>query len=109
MSMEAFGDIGIGVVAAVLILREVFSYLKSRDKLSALDTGDGECEDAAAKLASIEDKMNSLATSTASMVSVMEKCDAAGLPLVYRDGSLTQAIQTLGTSIERLSSKVERL
>ena len=92
-------------MVALLILKEVFTFVQ-KTRASARGV---ECEDATAKLAGIEDKMNSLVSSTASMASVMEKSDSSGLPLIYRDGSLTQAIATLSSSIASLTDKVNRL
>ena len=104
--MEAMGDAGVVGVVALFIIKEVFSFVKSYKK----DAGDtSECDDATEKLASLETKLASLVTSSQSMAAVMEKCDASGLPLVYRDGSLTDAIRTLNSSISSLATKVERI
>ena len=106
MSLEAVGDAGVVGVVALFILKEVFSFVKSYKK----EKGDtSECDDATEKLASLETKLASLVTSSQSMAAVMEKCDASGLPLVYRDGSLTDAIRTLNASISSLATKVERI
>ena len=105
MSLEAFGDAGVVGVVALFILKEVFAFVKSYKK----ESGDAECEDAVTKLANVETKLASLVTSSQSMAAVMEKCDSSGLPLVYRDGSLTEAIKTLNASITSLATKVERI
>jgi hypothetical protein len=105
MNLEALGDFGIIGIAVVLILREVFAYLKHRDTLS-LTTGDGECEDAAARLAKIDEQLSVLATSSQRMCTVLEQTDSRGLPLVYRDGTLTEAIAALGRSIEKLEVRL---
>ena len=105
MSLEAMGDAGIVGVIALFILKEVFSFVKTYKKPS----GDAECEDALTKLTSLETKLSSLASSSQNMAAVMEKCDSSGLPLVYRDGSLTEAIKTLNASISALTAKVHRL
>lgn len=106
MSLEAMGDAGVVGVVALFILKEVFSFVKSYKKENP---DSSECDDATAKLTSVETKLATLVTSTQSMAAVMEKCDASGLPLVYRDGSLTDAIKTLNSSITSLATKVERL
>ena len=107
MNLEALGDFGIIGVAVVLILREVFAYLKHRDSLSAT-SGDADCEDAVTRLAKMDERLAMIGTSSERMCTVLEKSDASGLPLIYRDGTLTQAIRTLNTSIAALAAKVER-
>ena len=98
--MENLGDIGIGVVAAVLILREVFSFLKSQ-KLAAT-VGDDPHD-------RIEADLATLVASTGQMAAMMLKTDDSGTPLVYTPRSLTTAIDALAKNIDRLTDKVERV
>ena len=105
MSLESFGDAGVVGVVALFILKEVFAFVKSHKK----GTEGVECDDALAKLSSVEDSLSALVTSSHNMVAVIEKCDPSGLPLVYRDGSLTDAIKTLNSTINTLASKVQSL
>jgi hypothetical protein len=98
--MENLGDIGIGVVAAVLILREVFSFLKSQ-KLTAIAGDDPHDR--------IEADLATLVASTGQMAAMMLKTDDGGTPLVYTPRSLTTAIDQLAKNIDRLTDKVERV
>lgn len=108
MNLDSLGDVGVVGVCVLLILREVFAYLKSRES-AATPTADGECEDAVTRLATIEENMAALATSTTSLQTLMMKTDADGLPLVYTPRSLTSAIEGLGRSVDRLEQKIERV
>lgn len=106
MSLESFGDAGVVGVVALFILKEVFAFVKSHKKA---DDGGADCDDALTKLSNVEDNLSALVTSSHNMVAIMEKCDPSGLPLVYRDGSLTEAIRTLNSTINTLASKVQSL
>ncbi|MAG27426.1 hypothetical protein CMI47_17985 [Candidatus Pacearchaeota archaeon] len=108
MGLEALGDAGIGIVAAVLIVREVLNFLKAREApIQASE--DGECDEAIGRLVRMEEQMSALASSTSEIATLMLRVDADGLPLVYFPRSLSAAISELGKSVERLSSKVDRL
>jgi len=105
MNLDSLGDVGIVGVCVLLILREVFAFLKTRELAS--DPG-VECEDATAKIASIEESMATLAASTSSIQTLIQKTDADGLPLVFTPRSLTAAIEGLGRSVDRLEQKLDR-
>ena len=111
MNLDSLGDVGIVGVCVLLILREVFAFLKSREES---ETPAVDCEEALTKLpcsnrlAPIEDSMAKIAASSASIQAVLEKTDADGLPLVYTPRSLTSAIEGLGKSVDRLEQKLER-
>ncbi len=98
--MNDFGDIGVAGVLVMLVLREVFNFLKSSDA--------GEAE-VVAKLDRMEEQSAAMAASTQQMAALMLKTDDTGTPLVYTPRSLTSAIDTLAKNIDRLTDKVDRL
>ncbi len=115
MGLESLGDAGIGIVAAVLIIREVMGYLKAREQTSAITADDGDCDEAIGKLNKIDDKVDDLQSgvadlrgATIQMSTILSKTDPDGLPLCYTPRSLTTSLDSLGKSIEKLSDKVER-
>lgn len=98
MGLDSLGDAGIGIIAAVLIIREVMGYLKARESAS----GGGDCDKA-------EETLSEIAASTQAMSAILVKTDSDGLPLCYTPRSLTTAIESLAVGIEKLSDRVERL
>ena len=105
MNLDSLGDVGIVGVCVLLILREVFAFLKTRGLNPDPNL---ECEDATVKIASIEESMATLAASTSSIQTLLQKTDADGLPLVFTPRSLTSAIEGLGRSVDRLEQKLDR-
>jgi len=104
MGLEGVGDAGIVGVLVVLVLREVFSFLKSKEA-----SMDGDCDDAMIKLSQIDDKVDDLQGATQAMSAILTRTDADGLPLAYTPRSLTTTLDALGKSVERLGDKVDRL
>ena len=98
--MQDFGDIGVAGVLVMLVLREVFNFLKSND------SGDGET---VARLDRMEEQTAAIASSTQQMAVLMLKTDDGGTPLVYTPRSLTAAVDALAKNIDRLTDKVDRL
>lgn len=119
MSLESLEGAGVVGIVALLIIKEVFNFVKAYAKkneplaASAAPSGgsttDADCDEALNRLTKMDERMASLASSTKRMCTVLEKSDSSGLPLIYRDGSLTQAVAALGVSIEKLTDKVDRL
>ena len=105
MGLEALGDAGIGIVAAVLIVREVLNFLKYREANSTVE--DGDCEEALGRFAKMEQQMSSLASSTSEIATLMLRVDADGLPLVYTPRTLTSAVTELGKSVVNLNRSVD--
>lgn len=101
MGLEYLGDAGIGIIAAVLIVREVMGYLKTREA-SAGSASSADCDKA-------EETLTEIAKSTQAMSAILVKTDSDGLPLCYTPRSLTTAIESLASGIDKLSDKVERL
>ena len=108
MGLEALGDAGIGVVAAVLIIREVLGYLKAREAREAAAAGadDGECDEAIGKLNSIDGKLDDLAGATLQMSAILSRTDPDGLPLCYTPRSLVSTLEKLAASVDRLGERV---
>ena len=118
MGLESLGDAGIGIVAAVLIIREVMSFLAKREDAAAKVAGasDDDCDEAMVKLTRVETQMASLVASSQQMATILSRTDESGAPMVYTPRSLTAAITALGrtetkliSAVERLTDKVERL
>ena len=108
MGLEALGDAGIGVVAAVLIIREVLSYLKAREAREAASSGadDGDCDEAMGKLNTIDDKLDDLTGATLQMSAILTRTDPDGLPLCYTPRSLTVTLDKLASSVDRLGERI---
>ncbi|MAH45432.1 hypothetical protein CMI37_06360 [Candidatus Pacearchaeota archaeon] len=108
MGLEALGDAGIGVVAAVLIIREVLSYLKAREAREAASKGDddGDCDEALGKLDSIDGKLDDLAGATLQMSAILSRTDPDGLPLCYTPRSLVSTLEKLASSVDRLGERI---
>lgn len=102
--MEYLTEVSAAGILAVIVLKTVFDFLKSRED------ADPDCEDAGARLASLDSSMAQIAASTAAVAELCSKVDSGGLPLIYRDAQSTQRLTTtlesLGRSVERLSDKV---
>jgi len=105
MGLEAFGDAGVGIVAAVLIIREVLGYLKAREAANA-DADDGDCDEAIGKLNSIDGKLDDLAGATLQMSAILSRTDPDGLPLCYTPRSLGTTLEKLAASVDRLGERV---
>lgn len=101
---EILTQVGVGGILAMLILKEVFGFLKSRDS-DGLTNGDG-CEDARAQLDRVGEQTKALVDSTTAMVTLVSATDPTGLPLIYRD---SQAMNRLNTTLEALQRSIERL
>ena len=115
MGIEHLGDAGIGIVAAVLIIREVMGYLKAREASSASGGDDGDCDEAVGRLNKIDDKVDDIQSgvadlrgSTVQMAAILSKTDPDGLPLCYSPRSLTTSLSALSASGEKLSDKIDR-
>ena len=108
MNLDSLGDMGIVGVCVLLILREVFAYLKTREQADVL-VQSGDCDDVVSKILSMEESMVALAGSTSAIQTLIQKTDADGLPLVFTPRSLTAAIEGLGRSVDRLEQKIERI
>ncbi len=105
MGLEALGDAGIGIVAAVLIIREVFSFLKAREAASRGDD-DGDCDEALGKLKSIDTKLDDMSAATLQMSAILSRTDPDGLPLCYTPRSLVATLEKLASSVDRLGERV---
>jgi hypothetical protein len=115
VGLEHLGDAGIGIVAAVLIIREVMGYLKAREQTSAITADDGDCDEAIGKLNKIDDKVDDIQSgvadlrgATVQMSAILSKTDPDGLPLCYSPRSLTTSLTALSSSVEKLGDKIDR-
>ena len=107
MGLESLGDAGIGIVAAVLIIREVMSYLKTREAtLAGAQPQDDDCDEAIGKLNSMDDKIDDLSAATQSMAAILTRTDPDGLPLCYTPRSLTLTLEKLAGSVDRLGERI---
>ena len=107
MGLEHLGDAGIGIVAAVLIIREVMNFLAKRE--AAMSTGssdDGECDEAIGKLNSMDGKLDDLNAATQSMAAILTRTDPDGLPLCYTPRSLGTSLEKLAASVDRLGERI---
>ena len=106
MGLEMLGDAGIGIVAAVLIIREVMSYLSKREAALAASSDDGECDEAMGKLNSMDGKLDDLSAATQSMAAILTRTDPDGLPLCYTPRSLGTSLEKLAVSVDRLGERI---
>jgi len=104
MGLEGFGDLSIGLVACVLVLREVFAFLSKRESLAATDQG-GDCDDARATLGQIDGKLDDLNAATQSMAAILTRTDPDGLPLCYTPRSLGKSVERLAESVDKLAAR----
>jgi len=104
MGLEVLGDAGIGIIAAVLIIREVFSFLKTREAASKDD--DGDCDEALGKLKSIDTKLDDMSAATLQMSAILSRTDPDGLPLCYTPRSLVSTLEKLAASVDRLGERI---
>mgnify|MGYP003626813113 CR=1 FL=1 len=115
MGLDSLGDAGIGIVAAVLIIREVMGYLKAREASSSSGGDDADCDEAIGKLNKIDDKVDDIQSgvadlrgATVQMSAILSKTDPDGLPLCYSPRSLTTSLSALSNSVEKLGDKIDR-
>lgn len=109
MGLETIGDAGIGIVAAVLIIREVLNFISRRDAAAAAaasDNGDDDCDEAIGKLNTIDGKLDDLAGATLQMSAILSRTDPDGLPLCYTPRSLGSTLEKLAASVDRLGERV---
>jgi len=108
MGLETIGDAGIGIVAAVLIIREVLNFISRRDAAaaSASSGGDDDCDEAIGKLNTIDGKLDDLAGATLQMSAILSRTDPDGLPLCYTPRSLGSTLEKLAASVDRLGERV---
>ena len=108
MGLESIGDAGIGIVAAVLIIREVLNFISRRDAAaaSASSGGDDDCDEAIGKLNTIDGKLDDLAGATLQMSAILSRTDPDGLPLCYTPRSLGSTLEKLAASVDRLGERV---
>jgi len=108
MGLESIGDAGIGIVAAVLIIREVLGFISRRDAAaaSASSGGDDDCDEAIGKLNTIDGKLDDLAGATLQMSAILSRTDPDGLPLCYTPRSLGSTLEKLAASVDRLGERV---
>lgn len=105
MGLEVLGDAGIGIIAAVLIIREVFSFLKAREAASRVDD-DGDCDEALGRLNSIDGKLDDMSAATLQMSAILSRTDPDGLPLCYTPRSLVSTLEKLAASVDRLGERI---
>ena len=103
MALESLGDAGIGIVAAVLIIREVMSFLKAREESRG---GDDDCDEAMNKINGIDGKIDDLSAATQSMAAILTRTDPDGLPLCYTPRSLGASLDKLAQSVDRLGERI---
>jgi|TARA_A100001518_G_C1223626_1_gene69608 hypothetical protein len=103
---NAIGGLSAGGILLLLVIREFLSHMsKSKEaEKQASSSGDDD-----SKLQSIDDQMKQIATSTGAICMLVEKVDSSGLPLIYRDQRLPDAVDGLNKSIEKLGDRVEKL
>ena len=108
MGLETIGDAGIGIVAAVLIIREVLNFISRRDAAaaSASSGGDDDCDEAIGKLNTIDGKLDDLAGATLQMSAILSRTDPDGLPLCYTPRSLGSTLEKLAASVDRRGERV---
>ena len=104
MGPENLESVGIAGILVVLVLREVFSFLKSREAVVSIE------EDPSSNAHSrIEEAVAALASTSAQMATILCRTDDTGAPMVYVPRSLSKAIEDLAKNIERLTDKVDRI
>jgi len=108
--VEELGGLG-GLSAAgifiLIILREVFSFLKEKeDKPSAPDPDPDCVREIDDQLKLIREAQVRTAANCEKMAEVMSAKDSDGLPLVYTPRSLGKSIEALSTSINKLADDV---
>ena len=104
---NAIGGLSAGGILLLLVIREFLSHMsksKEAEKQASSSSGDDD-----SKLQSIDDQMKQIATSTGAICMLVEKVDSSGLPLIYRDQRLPDAVDGLNKSIEKLGDRVEKL
>lgn len=107
MGLDVLGDAGIGIIAAVLIIREVFSFLKTREAREAANKDDdGDCDEALGKLKSIDTKLDDMSAATLQMSAILSRTDPDGLPLCYTPRSLVSTLEKLAASVDRLGERI---
>ena len=111
--MEELGGLG-GLSAAgifiLIILREVFSFLKSKESAEPAATPppvDPDCaRDIEEQVRVIREVQARTAAYCEKMSEVLSAKDAEGLPLVYTPRSLGKSIESLSVSISKLADDV---
>jgi hypothetical protein len=110
--MEEFGGLGglsATAILLVLVLREIFSYLKAKDaQEKKADPEDPDCaREIEEQLKMIRESQARTATNCEKITEILSAKDADGLPLVYTPRSLGKSIESLSQSIVRLSDQVQ--
>ena len=103
-------ELGVGGIFALLVLQTVLPYLKER-KVQGKSSITAACETADQRLERVEEQMAVLAGSTQQMAVILTQTDPeSGAPMVYGStGRLIGAINNLGTTIEKLSIKIDHM
>tara|TARA_Y100000034_G_C6569008_1_gene246539 strand:- start:75 stop:416 length:342 start_codon:yes stop_codon:yes gene_type:complete len=110
--MEYLAELGVGGIFAILVLQTVLPYLKERAATRATASPKPDaCETADQRLERMEGQMSTLAGSTQQMAVILTQTDPeSGAPLVYGSPQrLVAAINHLGTTIEKLSIKIDHM
>ena len=110
---EMLTQVGVGGILAVMVIREVLNFLKTRPGASGLPSpGEDGCDDAREALDNIGDRTEALVASTQQIATLVGATDPTGLPLIYRDsqamGRLNTTLEALQRSIERLGDRIDR-
>jgi len=108
--MEELGGLG-GLSAAgifiLIILREVFSFLKDKEDKPSTSDPDPDCvREIDDQLKLIREAQVRTAANCEKMAEVMAAKDVDGLPLVYTPRSLGKSIEALSNSINKLADDV---
>jgi len=106
---NAIGGLSAGGILLLLVIREFLSHMAKSKAEEKKPAGGDDCAEGMDKLQSIDEQMRQIASSTGAICMLVEKVDHAGLPLIYRDQKLPDAVDGLNKSIERLGDRVEKL
>ncbi len=106
-------ELGVGGIFALLVLQTVLPYIKEKQKARSEGKTSIEevCGTAEQRLERVEEQMVTLATSTQQMAVILTQTDPeSGAPLVYGSpGRLITSINHLGSTIEKLSIKIDHM
>ena len=100
---NAIGGLSAGGILLLLVIREFLSHM-GKAKAEEKQKSSGGDDDP--KLQSIDEQMKQIASSTSAICMLVEKVDHQGLPLIYRDQRLPDAVDNLNKSIEKLGDRL---